>query len=193
MPEKPVHHGRDHRKGGEDPIPGIFGSAAIANLQFSGTLTLTASDNQNIGFTSFKTSDTSVFGTNSLGIGSPATNTSGDTTLLLQQFGLYIAFGSAGWDSGTFPLATFVDLLTEANFYTVEKTNIEFLTTNTFAGTAGLIQPQSIQATWVDSGSENAIRLVVQNHDSSSHTVTSANLSCFYWASLNDSPIASIF
>lgn len=184
-----LQHGRRHSFQGSDPIPGL-GPAAVAHLQFSGTISLAPSDDPDVPWTSFATTDGTIFGTNTLGAYAGATNTSGDITLLLLAPGLYIATANATWDAGTFPSASFIDvILSDADLTErVGFTNNEALTTNLFAsGVTADIYPFSIQAAFVDPGDQGALRMVVWNKDSSSHTVTDANMSCFYWPSGNQS------
>jgi hypothetical protein len=93
MPEKPVMHGRDHRPGGTDPIPGLTASGVQwADIIYNNTTFAdTGSFTTTIPFLSstFETSDSSVFayGTN-LGKGGIQVNTAG----------AYLVIGSAQGD-----------------------------------------------------------------------------------------------
>jgi len=185
----PGHEGRIQRL---EKLP--VSSAEVAHLEFFGSpLSLVAGGQGNVAWTTFETTDQDAFGTNLLGIGAAIRNITGDTTLVLSGAGLYLAIGSAIWDSGAYPYITFVDVLISDADLTAAAAHptIEALTTNTFAGTAGKLMPYSIQAAWVNPGDQAALRLAVQNSDTNSRSVQSALLSVFYWQ--NSGTLSSVF
>ena len=63
MPEKPVMHGRDHRVGGTDPIPGLGGGISWAYISQTGTSSCAGTSTTTLSATAanFYTNDSSIY------------------------------------------------------------------------------------------------------------------------------------
>ena len=96
MPEKPVLHGRDHRPGGTDPIPGLASTAwCFAENLFPAALadsTLTTVPLPNV-----YPSDTTVFGS--------TTGSGGQNTVEILADGLYVAYALIAMNTSGAPAA----------------------------------------------------------------------------------------
>lgn len=80
---------------------GVGAVAWLGRLSSDPPFPTTAASDFNVPWLNFRTSDRSVFGTNTSG--STPTNAPGDTRLMLRKPGMYVVHGAAMWDASTYP------------------------------------------------------------------------------------------
>lgn len=171
--------GVKHATGGSSTT-GVLPQACECDGPQGGSVVVGAGAQGRIDWSGFLATDTGTFGTNNgASVLSPITNTAGDSGLVLQREGAYLAVGVMQWDAAAAKVVSFVDVgggepMTQLGNFT----NIAELQTVAGATTLYNMDVQLIYSS--PSFGTGFLNHKYQNHDGVSHTITQAVLSVFY-------------
>lgn len=156
-------------------------TGAVAYLTGS-TSSIPSGGSARVGFTSFFTTDSTVFGTATTAVASPPFhNTLGDTYLHGTALGFYLAFALTSWTS---PANVEMNLSLDGSQWDLNLLGAVDQITEVFPATAptfGSVGTSSFRMFYCDPGDTPlATSLICSNADTGAHTVTGATLAVYY-------------